>query len=83
MRFESGGFVSVVVRMTWLVPPGEFAASEGGALVAAGMLGSRLGEISFDAIALHVNDGRRLLERLGSDAHSREAIRDAIAQWWE
>jgi hypothetical protein len=45
--------------------PGEFALWGDGKLIAAGLLGSRLEAMTFDAIALHVDDSAVLCPRLG------------------
>ena len=75
--------MGVLIHSTRLMQPGEFALWSEGALVFSGQLGSRLGPMAFDAIAVHVDDGAVLWRRLGAGSHPGEDVLKAVAAWWE
>jgi hypothetical protein len=75
--------MGIVIHATRLMQPGEFALWGNGKLIVSGLLGSRLEPVAFDAIALHVDDGAVLWQRLGNGVHPADAVLTAIAGWWE
>ncbi len=82
-RWERGKTVGVVIHATRLMQPGEFALWGGGKLIVSGLLGLRLEPLAFDVIAVHVDDGAILSQRLGSGVHPANAVLTAVASWWE
>ena len=71
----------VRVHATHLMRSGEVVLWRDGAMVWSGVVGTRLTEVVFDTVSLHVDDSAQMTARLSRPAQAEEVLA-ALANWW-
>ena len=72
----------VKLHATRLMPNGEVALWSQGRLVWSGVIGAQVSSIAFDAISMHVDDGVRMLARVGEQS-TADLVLSVLEGWWD
>jgi hypothetical protein len=72
----------VKLHATRLMPNGEVALWSKGQLVWSGVVGAQVSSVAFDAISMHVDDGVRMLARVGEQP-TADLVLSVLAGWWD
>lgn len=72
----------VRLHATRLMRGGEVALWFDGAIVWSGVLGTRVPDLPFDVVSMHIDDGTRMLAMIG-DQLSPDIVLNALSGWWD
>ena len=72
----------IKLHKTRLMRDGEVALWHQGKIVWRGLVGSNVGDVTFDTLSMNLQDGERLNARVGEEKLTAGVALGALAEWW-